>query len=91
MFFPITLPFILVLLVPVYIGFKREKLWPVSLIKVTSVLVLRDGNSPPISADGKRIAVSPRIGLRPLSRSGYTQLDTWHASNHEIGIELLIQ
>jgi WD40 repeat protein len=32
-------------------------------LKVTPVLVLRDGNSPSISADGKRIAVSPRIGL----------------------------
>jgi len=29
MFFPLAVPFILVLLVPVYIGFKREKLWPV--------------------------------------------------------------
>lgn len=31
--------------------------------KVTPVLVLRDANSPSISADGKQIAVSPRIGL----------------------------
>lgn len=32
MFFPFSFPFILILLVPVYIGFKRERLWPVSLI-----------------------------------------------------------
>lgn len=40
MFFPITVPVILVLLVPVYIGFKREKLWPVSLIGFLAMGVL---------------------------------------------------
>jgi len=40
MFFPLAVPFILVLLVPVYIGFKREKLWPVSLIGFLAMGVL---------------------------------------------------
>ena len=40
MFFPITFPLILVLLVPVYIGFKRAKLWPVSLIGFLAMGVL---------------------------------------------------
>ena len=40
MFFPVTIPFILVLLVPVYIGFKRERLWPVSLISFLAMGVL---------------------------------------------------
>jgi hypothetical protein len=38
--FPITAPFMLVLLVPVYIGFKKEKLWPVSLIGFLAMGVL---------------------------------------------------
>lgn len=38
--FPITAPFILVLMVPVYIGFKKEKLWPVSLISFLAMGVL---------------------------------------------------
>jgi hypothetical protein len=40
MFFPITVVFILVLLVPVFIGFKKEKLWPVSLIGFLAMGVL---------------------------------------------------
>ena len=40
MFFPVTLPIILVLLVPVYIGFKKERLWPVSLIGFMGMGVL---------------------------------------------------
>jgi hypothetical protein len=40
MFFPITIPFVLVLLVPVFIGFKWAKLWPVSLIGFLAMGVL---------------------------------------------------
>ena len=40
MFFPITFPFILVLLVPIYIGVKWKKLWPGSLIGFLAMGVL---------------------------------------------------
>jgi hypothetical protein len=40
MFFPITIPVILVLLVPVYIGFKKEKLWPLSMLGFLGMGVL---------------------------------------------------
>lgn len=40
MFFPISFPFIMVLLVPVYIGVKWKKLWPVSLIGFLAMGVL---------------------------------------------------
>lgn len=40
MFFPITLPLLLVLLIPVLIGLRWEKLWPVSLIGFLAMGVL---------------------------------------------------
>lgn len=65
---PVQMFLLLLILIPIAVE-TRSQAVVLHRSQAAPILVLRDSNSPSISADGQRIAVSPEIGLDEVSEN----------------------